>query len=754
MTDFDRDTYVVSDRPRGQRQDADEPNAGGRGIEQRLWGAFRRRWFTSIMLGLVLGSTLALVAWRLIPAHYTATAEIQISSVERVLLFKTAEQKARFSTYKQTLMQLLTRPVTLDPAIEDPRVEDLVTLTSTSLLPRDWLEENLAVRSVGSEFFTVSLTGDHPEELKVLVEVVTDKFMEKVVRSQGRRRTDRLAQLTKAKNSRVETVKVLRNSLRDRARKIDSANSTQAGERQEWLLEMQLQIRKELADIKFQIIKLEVESSLATEASDDGSALAAVQERALEQAIKNDPEVLAASDLIEHRRRVLDEHERVLGTGNDRVVEKQRQLEQARESLTQVTAEARERLSASLKDVRQFQQSLRQRQLAANLESLRAHRDRLEGELVEKREQTKEVSELTFAMISEERDLESSENLLKAISSEIEKVRLEDEAEREMGFDEIKVISPVTVPYRRRRTKQIGGTLLAGFGGLGFVVAVFVWIELLQKRVHTLEDVAEGALGTPVMGSIPRIPSRALRRTGTTPADETWQVAFSEAIDSIRTLLLCENVDDPVRSIMVTSAVSGEGKTTVSCHLALSLARAGRSVLLIDSDIRRPSVDRIFDVPSHPGFCQQLAETCPLEDAVHPQDVPGLWVMSAGAYRDDVHRLLCQGAGERLFERLLERFDFVVIDTSPLLPVTDTLLLAQQSDGVVFSVRSEVSRLSRVRPAIERLQRASARLLGLVVSGLGGEQYSYRYSYAYPHERDIDVDSPRELVSVGEEAST
>jgi Mrp family chromosome partitioning ATPase len=169
----------------------------------------------------------------------------------------------------------------------------------------------------------------------------------------------------------------------------------------------------------------------------------------------------------------------------------------------------------------------------------------------------------------------------------------------------------------------------------------------------------------------------------------------------------------------------------LATFLASSLARAGRRTLLIDADLRRPSIHELLALPASPGLCEVLGGEVSADEAVQPEAVTGLYVLPAGCWGPQMQQMLAQQGPRDLFEQLL-------VDSSPVLPVADALLLAPHADAVLLSIRFPVSRIPQVYAAYERLRAVQARVLGTVVQGASGEFHGYEYRYAmrsaYPVE--------------------
>src|SRR5205823_7789267 len=197
-----------------------------------------------------------------------------------------------------------------------------------------------------------------------------------------------------------------------------------------------------------------------------------------------------------------------------------------------------------------------------------------------------------------------------------------------------------------------------------------------------------------------------------------------------RVMLLRAARSESMRVVMVTSAHSGEGKTSLSTHLAASLAQTGLRTLLIDGDLRNPIAHQVFGLDPAPGFCELLRDEARAEDVIRPTAVDRLWMIPAGRWTSRASRALAQdGVARRILAGFREEFDFVIIDSSPVLPVVDPLLIGQLADGTILSVLRDVSRMPNVYAAHQRLTAGGVRVLGAVVNGVRGEAYGAAYPY-------------------------
>ena len=305
-----------------------------------------------------------------------------------------------------------------------------------------------------------------------------------------------------------------------------------------------------------------------------------------------------------------------------------------------------------------------------------------------------------------------------------------------LANNNVSIIDPAKAP--RFATKpSLRKNLITSFL-LGLVVGVGLafLIEMLDESIRSVQDV-ERKLGLPLLGSIPKL------EKGTTPAEAIADLRspFAEAYYSVQTALQFSTEQGIPRSLAVLSARPSEGKTTSATAIARNLARLGTRVLLIDSDLRNPSLHRVMGIENSSGLSNYLSSNAGLEHFVRESTQPNLYLMPSGPLPPNPAQLL---AGGRLLELLKDAgavFDIVVFDAPPIMGLADAPLLASRVGGVVLVVESGRTGRKVVKAAIRRLKMGNARILGVLltkfdarVSGYGygyGYGYSYNYEYSY-----------------------
>jgi capsular exopolysaccharide synthesis family protein len=202
----------------------------------------------------------------------------------------------------------------------------------------------------------------------------------------------------------------------------------------------------------------------------------------------------------------------------------------------------------------------------------------------------------------------------------------------------------------------------------------------------------------------------------------------------VRTNVLFASAEEGSRSIVITSTGPGEGKTVVACNLAIGLAQVGQRVLLIDADLRRPRVHEVMHSKSEPGLSNLMVGTTKASECVQKTTVSGLWLLPAGRIPPNPAELVGSRRFRDFLASLNEHFDWVVIDSPPVMAVTDSSLIANTATGVLFVVGAEVANRHGAKVAIDQLQGAKARFFGAVLNGVNLDGNAYYYSQYYRKE--------------------
>ncbi|WP_449621668.1 CpsD/CapB family tyrosine-protein kinase [Robertmurraya sp. Marseille-Q9965] len=205
------------------------------------------------------------------------------------------------------------------------------------------------------------------------------------------------------------------------------------------------------------------------------------------------------------------------------------------------------------------------------------------------------------------------------------------------------------------------------------------------------------------------------------------RMSVTEQYRLIRTNILYAAVDKEIKSIMVTSPEQGEGKSTTATNLAIVLAQQGKKVLLVDTDLRKPSLHHVFNISNHIGLTSALSKEIYLDEAITKTYIPHLDVLTSGPIPLNPSELLNSNSMKVLMKEMYSDYHFIVFDTPPALAVTDAQVLANQCDGVVLVISSRKTLKNAAIEAKELLEKAHSQLLGVVLNRMERKRSSWKY---------------------------
>jgi capsular exopolysaccharide synthesis family protein len=298
----------------------------------------------------------------------------------------------------------------------------------------------------------------------------------------------------------------------------------------------------------------------------------------------------------------------------------------------------------------------------------------------------------------------------------------------ELKSSNIRVVDSAEVPGRPVLPVRQRDLSVAAINGLVLALGLVFLFEYLDNRIKSPQELRTH-LGLPFLGMIP-----AIDGGGPTLLHQGVPPQFAEAIRGVRTNVLFSSADEGVRMIVVTSAGPGEGKSMFSSNLSVSLAQAGQRVLHIDADMRRPRVHEIFELSHEPGLSNLLVGDCKPSEAVRMTSVQNLCVLPAGMIPPNPAELLGSKRCTEYFATLSEHFDWVIIDSPPVLAVSDASILANSATGVLFVVGADQTSRRTAKAAVDQLHSVQAHIIGAVLNRVDLQRNAYYYSTYYRKE--------------------
>jgi capsular exopolysaccharide synthesis family protein len=672
----------------------------------------------------VLGGALGYSAWKLMPTKFESAATLQVKIQDPHVLYH--GEGVEFEAYKRNLVAAIkTSSLVIQKVLDSKAVQNVPVIKEHGLDAGAWLSDNLTVDDqLGSEYVKVALRYEDPHGLPDIVNALVNAYMSGVLDTERTDKLRRRDELDKKYRTYKQNVLDKERQLFELNQQIGTADAETAKIKYrievadlEGLMQSRAEAQKQIAELtmkiemakqmyadaqKGDVSDAQIEELIARDPqilqANNDLALLHRQERELSKVVKNSarsPEMVRIRDTISSVEQSIEEF---------RTADRQRLIESIRRNGAEGGANMKALELERQLYVDQFKHSTQdvatQAENVQKLEKFNGDADQLRTDITQLQTVVNEMS-----------------NTLTQWNIELDappRVTLQSEASAVRAVD----------PY-----KQYGMAGFGGFLGFGLALAAATFYEFFSRRVNSANDVAEG-LGIRVMGDLPALRRRRIALRARSRRAIHGLVA--ESINSIRAALVRNSEPGACNVYLVSSAVDQEGKTTVASQLAASLARSGRRTLLLDGDLRHPGAHHVFGLTNEYGFSEMLRGEVHVDDAIRPTPADNLWMITAGQACAQAVLMLGKDALGEIFSRLEARFDFIVVDSGPVLKVADPMLLGQFVDGAILSTLRDVSQIHKVYEASERLKLAGVKVVGAVVNGVDEHSAYDRYNVELP----------------------
>lgn len=707
----------------------------------RIVAILRRRWIVLVVC-LVLGGAGAVLAASVLPPRWTATATVVLHMSGPQVLDKvkgvTEEADGRATSYRdyyQTHRNILGSRTVAERALEklglaeDPTFLGLAGETDPAKLaekkaaidPVERLRDMVSIGEVrNSRILKVSATYPDPQIAADMANAVVDAYLEHVRSSRTRLGAEARTSLMSEREKALAALRAAEQALSDFKRDHE-ITSVSLADRQNVITQNILTLSTRVKQAEAERITLE---STYTQAKRlhaagnlAGATLLPAHERSLFQQLRQ--ELLAAE-------REFEQVTVEFGPKAPAYQKAKARLDLIRKTLDREGSDLIASLEARLRAARDTERKLAD-SLAAEQKNALAL-SQLEREYRELERNSKTTAE-AYGMVAKRETEVGMTNRIEA-----ENVEILDRAH------------PPAEPQFPRLGQLVALGLL---GGLGMGSLLAVALDLRDQRLRSLADLERALSGTglPVLGVLPTLPPddrigvgnvRAQRRRRDLHAILFPQSLMAERCRGIRTSLAFSQAGMPVRTLMITSPSSAEGKSSTAMNLALSFCQANKRVVLIDADMRRPRIHQAFPPPVEQegvGLAQVLSGQATLAEALAVPDEEAapdnLRVLPCGTLPPNPAELLDTPAFRKLLADLREQADIIILDSPPVLPVTDPLIIARQVDGVCLVARCGNTTRGELQRALSLLRQGDTNLLGVILNEVSARQESYAYRYSY-----------------------
>jgi capsular exopolysaccharide synthesis family protein len=737
-----------------------------------IWVTIRRCWYWAVPTGLVLACLGTLYVLKSFVPRYQASYLLEANN--DYLVFKGVMPTV--SDLARSEKSLIMSPIVLERVLRDPELVNAPSLSDPDKAESN-LRKNLSIAGTGSRSqLRISYTDTDREAAADVCNAVASSYL-KQRDTFDTQRVNNLQKWLEPEIDRWEQEVAIR---RDKVRELSKATH---GMDLEDPLDVQddraamsqiARLRGEITELELRLKLLDAEIAEGVPEFDRSEfdsgedyvpefiapaievTRPEVTQSQVRELASQDPGVIEAnSRMARYKERAIQMEDNDLKRINQAYYEEQlRKRDEWETTLNERMQVAMEEAQATLEDRadREYERRLKQREAEIEVQ-------RREFLAKSKKEQQREIVMQQQALEEEyERKVQEREEAqvkLEILREQYQKERQEmerygsDTADLQFAQQELEVANEVLQKLRVRKTaigtekgqegavrtlaeakppsyplEDVPFKKLVMAGGAGFAVPFFIGflLEFRAKRVTDSQKLEKSHSIAPLVGELAKAPSVNAGR------GSRGRRVFEESVDTMRANLFFSKETRDARSFAIVSSMSGEGKSTAASQLGISLAKAsGKTVLLIDADMRCPDQHDVFGLSLDPGLSGVLTGKATLTEAIETELGDLIHVLPAGKLRASPHRLMSPTAMRSLMDEALEHYEYVIVDTAPVLSAGETLAVASSVDATLVCVMRDVTRMDSVERTTHRLVSAGANVAGTIFSGVTHRQYAYRY---------------------------
>ncbi len=729
---------------------ADLPASGKKITVGLVARAVRRHWWQAALLWVVGSvSAMAFVYLKVKPT-YLAFSRVRVEPASTNLFGQRGGDD--FSVFKETQVNIISQPTVLDAALQaHPELLHNFRRLAESDDPIAEIRSTLSVGVVkGTNLIEIAMASESPLESAAIVNAVVDAYVKSAGDMTNEETDLKIKQLDEARLEKEREVKQKRDAITEEQKKTGNFDATSVKDRNSVTVEEYRQLSNELVRVQIEIVK--AEAQLAGLQNDQPAAAAEDRqytEKDYSRIFYLDKRVAAVKERHDRaKERYFAVKEKIRDAADPSLQKPMKDMAAAQKELDGLWKELRPEIEAMVRrGVNRMGVAVPDNGLKAaeaQLAALKAQdaslTDRLNTLNVKQRQEGAGAVALEFARI----DLNRAESYLDTINRNLADLKFQLKSpilriKREFAAK----------PSPRGTNNRFKIMAVAPVGMLFGVLCLMVFLELHAGRVVDPEELTSRSR-VPVVGVVPPLP-QVRPQSGLFSGRDEFRAQrqldqFVQSLDHLR-VALCSGRDAwgrDRRCILITSAVGSEGKTTLAAQLAERCVNAGLRTLLVDGDLRNPTLSRMLDVPNARGLINVLRGECLADEAISVVGgAGGFHFMPSGTPKVDPSRLLHGDRLGKFLAQAREGFDIIIVDAPPVLPVPDALTIGRWTDGAVLAVRCDASRFTLVEKANRRLATVGVPVIGAVVNGVrvASSTYgSYYPSYAYTDDRSAPLD--------------
>lgn len=697
------------------RPDGQSPPVAALMRESLIFCLWQGRWILLLSIALSLAAGFLYLS-KSTPI-YTSTSKVYVEQTGPKIMTETDQGvMTRSTNYLYTQMELLKSTPILAAAIDTSGVRQLKTLANIDN-PIAYLKKTLDV-TVGKkdEIISVSFDCPYPAEAAQLVNAVVDSYV--------------TYHATRKRSTSAEVLKILQNEKAKRGQELSEK------------LRAMMDFKRQNIGLAFEssqgnviLEKLDRLSTVLTEAQ-----LAAIESRSTYESIKkmvSDPTMLkqfleaqrSSSGYVSQKGEEAELKSR-LDQLQLRRADRLREVKPDHPAIKALDTEIthiQEKIAALTVQFAQAQLAVAEQQYLAAKEK----QDEVSKYFQEQRQQAVELNEQVTQYTILQSEWEQTKKLCDILDDRIKELNVTEDVGA-LNISILEVARPATSPSEPQKARIMGIALVLGLM-LGAGLALLR--DWLDQRLHSAEEIS-AVLGLPVLGAVPSMSRRESIVDRGQKVHLSSDSSAAEAYRTIRTAVFFGAPKDQAKTVLITSPAPLDGKTSMASNLAIAMAQAGQKTLIIDADFRRPMQHEIFRINHRDkGLSTVLAGAGTLAESIQHTGIKDLEVLPSGPAVANPSEMLSSGTFARTLEHLCERYDRIVIDSPPVMPVTDSQILAAICDITLLVLRAERSTRKAGQQARDALSSVGAHILGAVVNDVRREsaRYGYHGAYGYYH---------------------
>ncbi len=684
-----------------------------------LLKTLQRRWLTILLVWALVVGIFVPYVWITKRLTYTATAQVQIvASVPRIL-FEDENTRVMpfFSQYLNTQEHLIESRKVLEAALNHPEAQGLPLLEIQD--PVSALRRSLEVEEIqGTHLLEMGVTDVEKETAIRLTRAVVDAYMTSVVQAEAEEQKKKRKILEEERAQVKAKLDAQKRQIHELASTYGTATDTILDLLRQGIVESSLETKRELERTKLEIIQLndrlkQLKETGATEVAAEDS----VADR--QKAINEDPMVRSLQEQLLKVSEQLVRLKTVLTPDNPQFKAVGRKKELLEKELAKERVRAAEKAKENEVELQQMLAKEQEATLKQKLKAAERRQEALEQLIHSHEKEGMALGQVGLQIKALQEKSENTENNLRRIDERIRQLDIESQRPAR-----VTVASPPEIRPDGIRDSRMKWTVM-GIGG-GLFLAIFAGLlkDRLDPNLRSPREV-ENSMGIPLLGSVPRLSELKSGRV--------TQEDFVESYRMVRASLAGLSADkSPPRTILITSAHAGEAKTSLAVGLASSLAEPGQRVLLIDGDLQAPIIGKLLKVHPLDGLAAALRGDRTLTEAILRSPLKGVDVLATDSNGIYVRQYLNNSNVEQIIKESSAMYDYVVVDSPPVLGSADALFWAQNVEGVVVSSLAGQSDTAAMRLAYQRLRTVDAKILGAVVGNVSLKDSYYSTSgYRY-----------------------